>query len=138
MSLAASLALVLGLCVGAASGQGCSQTCPPLNEDGVPVSSLCEGDTMSSYEAQKVHDICFPERMEPFSFESLVQGDYPPGSGMLPIIVVANQFVGCNAGRTESNAFSQVANQIHQIHPNVVFVASMKGGGSCQYWSVVL
>jgi hypothetical protein len=106
-----------------ATAQGCSNTCPPL-EGGVPIEdSLCVGDEFSSPSSS--YSTCWPiidGTPESVDFSQLAE-DYD-------IIVVANYFVGCNAGRRESGVFAYSAQHLHDEHPNVMFISSVKGAGS--------
>ena len=101
----------------------CSSTCPPM-ESGVEVPSLCTGDDMPSSTA--VHEVCWPSSISTVDFKSLA-ADYD-------VIVISNYFVGCNAGRRESGVYAYTSQRLHDEHPNVVFLSSVKGGG-CETWT---
>jgi len=127
------VALVLSLFVETSHGQGggCSNTCPPLNY-GTPVPALCEGDDLTAFPDihQKEYSICHggsgETNTDTFSFDSL-QGK---------IRVVANYYTGCNAGRRESGVFAHVAQRFYNQYPDsVVFIQSVKGGGTCDQWA---
>lgn len=50
--------------------------------------------------------------------------------------MIANFYVGCNAGRRESGVFAHVAQRYYDAFPNnVMFVSSLKGGASCGTWA---
>lgn len=50
--------------------------------------------------------------------------------------VVANYYTGCEAGRRESGVFAGLAQRIHdETGGKVIFVTSLKGGGSCVEWA---
>lgn len=88
----------------------CSATCPPL-ESGVPVASLCQGDVFSSSQSSTSYSTCYPSTgPASINFADLaISYDF---------IVVANYFVGCNAGRRESGVYaysSQVGNCDYEL-----------------------
>ncbi|GMI03922.1 hypothetical protein TrLO_g6693 [Triparma laevis f. longispina] len=104
----------------------CSATCPPL-ESGVPVASLCQGDVFSSSQSSTSYSTCYPSTgPASINFADLATS--------YDFIVVANYFVGCNAGRRESGVYAYSSQKLHDLHPNVVFVSTVKGGG-CTSWS---
>mmetsp|Transcript_2585 Transcript_2585/g.3841 ORF Transcript_2585/g.3841 Transcript_2585/m.3841 type:complete len:694 (+) Transcript_2585:1788-3869(+) len=108
--------------------QGCSNRCPPLNY-GTPVPALCEGDAIDTFaNTVKEYDVCHGEGSNKFSMSSL-RGK---------IVVLANFYTGCNAGRRESGVFAHVAQRIWEEKNNrdkIVFVQSVKGGGTCNQWA---
>ncbi|GMH84930.1 hypothetical protein TrST_g12806 [Triparma strigata] len=105
----------------------CSPTCPPL-EGGVPVASLCEGDDFSADSKSSVsYPTCYPSGgPESIKFSDLASS--------YDFIVVANYFVGCNAGRRESGVYAYTSQKLHDLHKNIVFVSAVRGGG-CVSWS---
>ena len=122
-----SLAVIL---VGVKAEDACSNTCPPaFGSDG---SDLCEGDeAISSYPASLTS--CWGAGVP--STADMFPSSAPDGPGF--ILVIANHYIGCNAGRREANVFSLTASTLHAAHPNVHFITSLKGGtvSSCQSWA---
>jgi len=114
------------------NGQGCSNTCPPLNF-GKPVKSLCEGDDASdSIDVTKSIDVCYPTEISMKNF----RWDEFKGAGK--ITVIGNYYTGCNAGRRESGVFAHVAQRLYNEYGNrVTFIQSVKGGGTCWQWAKV-
>lgn len=110
------------------NSQGCTNTCPPLNY-GIPVPSLCEGDDAGSFaNLDRRYTPCGDADADSFSFRDL------QSSGR--IIVLANFYVGCNAGRRESGVYAHVAQRYYEAFPNdVTFLTSLKGGATCQQWA---
>lgn len=126
VSLVAYAALVL--LPGRATAQFCANTCPPLNDIGQPIPSLCNESDASIY-ASKTYDICHPN--EPIVPNFRLE-DYRDRA----IVVLANFYVGCNAGRRESGVFAHVAQKYYDAYPGkVMFVSSLKGGSSCGSWA---
>jgi len=125
---------------GLVRGQGCSNTCPPINF-GVSVPALCEGDVIDDVptdgapdvraDIQRIYDVCYPSNAGSFSFEDF--------RGANTVTVIANYYTGCNAGRRESGVFAHVAQKyFDQYGPDRVrFIQSIKGGGTCGQWSSV-
>lgn len=116
------------LLAGGAHGQGCSNTCPPINF-GTPIPSLCEGDMVDTFaNTEKVYNVCHGSgKTQSFSIGSL-KGK---------IAVFANFYTGCNAGRRESGVFAHVAQRYFETHgeDKIVFIQSVKGGGTCAQWA---
>lgn len=83
------------------AGQGCSNTCPPLNA-GREEPSVCEGDLASSFvtNLDKTYDICYPLSQNQNSFRI---NDF---LGLGKVTVIANYYTGCNAGRRESGKYT--------------------------------
>ncbi|CAJ1936627.1 unnamed protein product [Cylindrotheca closterium] len=112
------------------NGQGCSNTCPPINY-GTPVPALCEGDMADTFaNTEKVYDVCHGSgQTRSFSIDSL-KGK---------IAVFANFYTGCNAGRRESGVFAHVAQRYFETHgeDKIVFIQSVKGGGTCAQWASI-
>ena len=95
---------------GQGAGDGCSNACPPINF-GTEVPALCVGDTIDTFvgsNINKVYDVCYPKTSN--------------GDGIMPsfrlsdfrmsskhVIVIANYYTGCNAGRRESGVYAHVA-----------------------------
>jgi hypothetical protein len=99
-------------------GQGCTNTCPPINF-GVVIPALCEGDFIDSdgdgvgvggdennvkADVDRVYDVCYPtinnnqeEGEENLSFKF---SDFSGPSNT--VTVIANYYTGCGAGRRES------------------------------------
>lgn len=122
------LAFLLLLVSRTIHAQFCANTCPPLNDLGIPQPSLCNGSDASIY-ASKTYDVCHP--YEPITPTFRLE-DYRGKSA----IVIANFYVGCNAGRRESGVFAHVAQRYYDAFPNnVMFVSSLKGGASCGTWA---
>jgi len=122
-------------------GQGCSNTCPPINF-GVVVPALCEGDRIDGEtsingenvraDVEKVYDVCYPKSDDAKSFRL---NDF---RGTNAVTVISNYFTGCNAGRRESGVFAHVAQKYYdQYGDRVHFVQSVKGGGTCDQWSAI-
>ena len=113
-----------------ANGQGCSNTCPPINF-GAPVPALCEGDLADSFaNVEKTYDVCYPLSGSTQDFRI---SDFR-GSGR--VTVFANYYTGCNAGRRESAVFAHVAQKFYDLYGDrTTFVQSVKGGGTCRQWS---
>ena len=142
-SPAASAALAglcsLGLLVAPASGQGCASTCPPLDDIGKAIPSLCVNSTVPASYLQKSYDICHPLTAQvpstptSFTLDGLAADEDT-------IIVMANHYIGCNAGRRESGVFAHVAQRYHDMYntdskKKIVFVTSLKGGSACERWA---
>ena len=133
--LAVTAALgVLGHLPAGANAQGCASTCPPLDDRGLPIPSLCTGQAVPSSYLRRSYDLCGMDdqpALAPggtFSLEDLVAR----GS----IVVLANHYIGCNAGRRESGVFAHVAQRYHDLYGDrIIFVTSLKGGSSCATWS---
>ena len=53
------------------------------------------------------------------------------------IVVIANHYAGCVAGRREANVFSYTSSVLAATHPNVIFVSSLKDTTSsgCMSWA---
>ena len=107
-------------------GQGCSNTCPPLNDIGIPQDSLCEGDVPLPSETDTKFNSCFG-KIKKFELNDFI------GPGR--VTVVSNYYFGCNAGRRESGVYAHVAQRLYDEYGDrVTFVASNKGA-SCSYWA---
>ena len=108
----------------------CSSQCPPL-ESGVPIPSLCTGDNFfMDAKASISYSTCSPaDGPSEIVFSEL--------AAAYDFIVVANYFVGCNAGRRESGVYAYTSQRLHDEHRNVVFISTVKGGGTgaCASWS---
>jgi len=114
--------------------QYCADTCPPLNNVGRPVASLCVGDATPDPDAARRHAPC-AGRLPGSSSSAFSLADL---AGPGRITVVANYYFGCNAGRRESGVFAHVAQRLHDARPErVAFVASNKGA-SCDRWTEVM
>ena len=128
--------------IGLVSGQGCSNTCPPINF-GVVVPALCEGDRIDGEtslngdsvqaDIQKSYDVCYPTSGGPSSFK------FDDFRGQNVVTVIANYYTGCNAGRRESGVFAHVAQKYYDLYgpDRVNFIQSVKGGGTCNQWSAI-
>ena len=126
--------------MGLVSGQGCTNTCPPINF-GTVVPALCEGDRIDStltingdnvqVDVQKSYDVCYPTSgPSQFNFDDF--------RGENVVTVLANYYTGCNAGRRESGVFAHVAQKYYdQYGARVRFIQSVKGGGTCEQWSSI-
>lgn len=57
-SLLFAFAAQLLLCT-IVSGQFCANTCPPLNDLGIPQASICNGSDATVY-ASKIYNVCHP------------------------------------------------------------------------------
>ena len=133
-----AVVLIVATTVSVVNGQGCSNTCPPINF-GVVVPALCEGDRIDDGETgvradvDKVYDICYPNDGESSSFT------FNDFRGVNTVTVIANYYTGCNAGRRESGVFAHVAQKYHDLYgpDRVRFVQSVKGGGTCDQWSSI-
>jgi len=118
------------------SGQGCSNTCPPLNF-GKVVPSLCENDLSSTFaDVTKTYEVCHPPKKDsPNGKQSFNLSEFQKSNGY-EVTVLANYYTGCNAGRRESGVFAHVAQRYYNEYKNkVMFIQSVKGGGSCKSWS---
>mmetsp|Transcript_18058 Transcript_18058/g.36018 ORF Transcript_18058/g.36018 Transcript_18058/m.36018 type:complete len:1288 (+) Transcript_18058:253-4116(+) len=108
-------------------GQFCTETCPPLNDVGRPISSLCAGDVPPAAVLTRRHRVCRPGRSRTVALEDF------RGAGR--VTVLANVYVGCNAGRREAAVFAHVGQRYYDAHPDrVAFVNSLKGGTDCDKW----
>ena len=135
-------AAVVASTIGAVSGQGCSNTCPPINF-GVSVPALCEGDRIDGAvslngdnvqaDVQKSYDFCYPNDGAQSSFK------FDDFRGQNVVTVIANYYTGCNAGRRESGVFAHVAQKYYDLYgpDRVNFIQSVKGGGTCNQWSSI-
>ena len=131
--------------IGLVSGQGCSNTCPPVNY-GVVVPALCEGDRIDGEsiingetqnvqaDVQKNYDVCYPTASE--GANSFKFNDF---RGQNVVTVLANYYTGCNAGRRESGVFAHVAQKYYDLYgpDRIHFIQSVKGGGTCDQWSAI-
>jgi hypothetical protein len=129
VSAVAIFSLLLGK-YGSVVGQGCSNTCPPINF-GTPVPALCEGDLAESFaDIEKVYSVCHPSNAATADFR--LQDFKGPGR----VTVLANYYTGCNAGRRESGVFAHVAQDFYNRYGDrTVFIQSIKGGGTCGQWA---
>lgn len=123
--------LLLSVIVQYAIGQGCSNTCPPLNY-GVEVPALCEGDSVETFaNVDKIYSICH-------GGDSQTTTEFSISQLRGKISVFANFYSGCNAGRRESGVFAQIAQRFYdQYGDDIVFIQSVKGGGTCEQWSEI-
>jgi len=142
-------ASILGQLVVPAAGQGCASTCPPLDDIGKPIPSLCVNSTVPPSYLSRPHDVCHPlpaatnapATPSRFALEELAADGRT-------VVVLANHYVGCNAGRRESGVFAHVAQRYHDLyntntnsaknqndHRRIVFVTSLKGGSACERWA---
>lgn len=128
--------LLFGALLPNLTAQQCSNTCPPLDTAGNPVPSLCVGDDTSKEKVLNMQlPICYPTKRD-----DVTLSDYFPGSGAdapSHLVVMANHYVGCGAGRREAAVFTYTSTMIHSHFPNVVFLSSLKGGvgSQCISWS---
>eukprot|EP00587_Corethron_hystrix_P001076 CAMPEP_0113313180 /NCGR_PEP_ID=MMETSP0010_2-20120614/9704_1 /TAXON_ID=216773 ORGANISM="Corethron hystrix, Strain 308" /NCGR_SAMPLE_ID=MMETSP0010_2 /ASSEMBLY_ACC=CAM_ASM_000155 /LENGTH=962 /DNA_ID=CAMNT_0000169135 /DNA_START=422 /DNA_END=3307 /DNA_ORIENTATION=- /assembly_acc=CAM_ASM_000155 len=107
-------------------GQICEDTCPPLNDMGVPIPSMCIGNATLGGDAAKIYKSCSGE------LASFKLSDFK-GSGR--VTVVANYYFGCNAGRREAGVYAHVAQRFYDDYGGkVMFVGSNKGA-ACSTWS---
>jgi hypothetical protein len=110
-------------------GQGCSNTCPPLNY-GQEVPALCEGDLANTFaNVEKTYTVCHPSGgKKEFRIEDF--------RGQGRVTVFANHYTGCNAGRRESGVFAHVAQRFFDLYgERTTFILSVKGGGTCAQWA---
>lgn len=139
--------LLVALTIGTVAGQGCSNTCPPINF-GVVVPALCEGDRIDSTltingdnvqaDVQKEYDVCFPVSAAGSSTTNPSSFKFDDFRGQNVVTVIANYYTGCNAGRRESGVFAHVAQKYYDEYGDRVnFVQSVKGGGTCEQWSAI-
>lgn len=126
---------VLSTTTNLAHGQGCTNTCPPINF-GVAVPALCEGDRLDDASLpttagiDRIYDVCHPT-IDPI-VQSFSLSDFKGKAAT----VIANFYTGCNAGRRESGIFAHVAQKYYDLYQDkVMFVQSLKGGGTCQQWA---
>jgi len=77
----------------------CSSTCPPIDDSGNPVESLCVGDTFTS-SVSSSYDTCYPANAP-------AEIDFNSLKSSYDVIVVSNYYVGCNAGRRESGVYGE-------------------------------
>lgn len=120
------LLVALSLHVIDVSAQYCSNTCPPLNDIGVPIDSLCKGNNTAIEDTRKEFNTC-SGKLPSFSLSDF------KGKGR--VTVVSNYFFGCNAGRRESGVFAHIAQRLYDEFPDkVMFIASNKGA-SCTTWA---
>ena len=91
------LVIFLIALVDVVKGQGCANTCPPINF-GTPVPSLCEGDLAaeSSANIDKEYTVCHPTP-DTFRFTDFL------GAGR--VTVLSNVYIGCNAVRAYLKRF---------------------------------
>lgn len=108
------------------NAQGCANTCPPLDDGGNPVESLCIGDTLTT-QTWFPYSTCHPTSA-PTSI------DFASLATSYDVIVVSNFYVGCNAGRREAGVFAYTSQRLHDANANVVFVSALHGN-SCAAWS---
>jgi hypothetical protein len=134
------------------NGQGCSNTCPPINF-GLPVPSLCEGDVVdegdTAVDITRQHDICYPKvslgdgitssiTTNKFSLQNQRRTTGGDGSSR-HVTVIASYYTGCNAGRRESGVFAHTAQRLYNEYgpEKVTFVQTVRGGGTCQQWASI-
>ena len=142
LSSNAALVLLAVLCsLGQISGQGCASTCPPLDDIGKAIPSLCVNSTVPASYLRKSYDICHPLPAQvPSTPTSFTLDDLTADEDT--VIVMANHYIGCNAGRRESGVFAHVAQRYHDMYntdtsqkKRIVFVTSLKGGSACERWA---
>jgi len=113
-----------------ANAQYCKGICPPLNDIGQPIESICVGDYTPPADSAKEYNPCsgtLPNSANKFSLDDF--------KGPGKVIVVSNYFFGCNAGRRESGVYAHVSQRLFDEYPNrIMFVASNQGA-SCSDWS---
>mmetsp|Transcript_21670 Transcript_21670/g.43482 ORF Transcript_21670/g.43482 Transcript_21670/m.43482 type:complete len:1080 (+) Transcript_21670:120-3359(+) len=126
-ALSAPLLLLLLLSPSPTSGQGCTNTCPPLNDLGQPVPSLCPDDLSPSDVLSREHEVCHPK-----SAQGKITMEQFRGPGH--VTVIANVYIGCNAGRREAAVFAHVGQRYFDAHPEVTFINGLKGGSKCGSW----
>jgi hypothetical protein len=136
------LLLLVGMSGGQIQQDGCGNTCPPINF-GKEVPALCVGDVMNensignSNNYHRLYDICHPKSSSSsnqFSWKELQEDSKNKNKNK--IVVVANYYTGCNAGRRESGVYAHVAQRIWEEYSDeIVFIQSVKGGGSCSSWA---
>ena len=130
--------------------QFCADTCPPLvnNE---PIESLCEGDTPPDSILSKQYTICtnpnsakLPSSTSTTSSSSSRQAKSQNTFSIQDfaekghITVIANFYIGCNAGRRESGIFAHVAQRYYNEYGDkIMFINSLKGGASCNQWAQI-
>jgi hypothetical protein len=134
VSCLASLLLLL-VSVPSTNSQGCSNTCPPINY-GIPVPALCEGDLADTFaNTQKLYSVCDGGAVNGSTLGGISSFSIDALKGK--VAVFANFYTGCNAGRRESGVFAHVAQRFFETYggDNIVFVQSVKGGGTCQQWA---
>jgi hypothetical protein len=81
---------------------------------------LCVGSDASSFFQARSLSICSPAETGTYSFPTLWEGINGPGY----IVVIANHYAGCVAGRREANIFSYTSSMIKNMHPNIIFISS--------------
>ena len=125
--------LIFAGTVGSVWGQ-CTNACPLTFEN----DELCVGDALGETDLQKSFSICHPSS-QPNVPSSIRLASYKYGGSVSTryITVVANHYTGCNAGRREAMIYAAHAEAIAAKHPNVIYLASLKGGGSCSSWAEV-
>ena len=132
----------LGLLMAPVTAQGCASTCPPLDDIGKAIPSLCVNSTVPASYLQKSYDICHPLTAQvPSTPSSFTLDDLTADENT--VIVMANHYIGCNAGRRESGVFAHVAQRYHDMYntdmsnnkKRIIFVTSLKGGSACQRWA---
>eukprot|EP00568_Trieres_chinensis_P005164 CAMPEP_0183300414 /NCGR_PEP_ID=MMETSP0160_2-20130417/6849_1 /TAXON_ID=2839 ORGANISM="Odontella Sinensis, Strain Grunow 1884" /NCGR_SAMPLE_ID=MMETSP0160_2 /ASSEMBLY_ACC=CAM_ASM_000250 /LENGTH=986 /DNA_ID=CAMNT_0025462829 /DNA_START=130 /DNA_END=3090 /DNA_ORIENTATION=- len=102
--------------------------------EGNPVPSLCVGDPSPDGYASKTYKVCHPSPLDvPTTPSSFSLNDFrEPGR----VTVLANYYIGCNAGRRESGVFAHVGQRYYDKYPDrVVFITSLKGGSTCGQWA---
>ena len=137
----AVVVLLAMLCsLGQISGQGCTDTCPPLDDTGKEIPSLCVDSKVPESYLQKSYDTCHPSPADvPSTPSSFTLDDLAADEDT--VIVMANHYIGCNAGRRESGVFAHVAQKYHDMYNTkknkIVFVTSLKGGSACENWASI-
>ena len=120
-----ALLLVLFDIVVSVQSQYCSNTCPPLNDIGIPQVSLCEGNITGSKDTNQLFPTCFG------NVDSFKLSDFKHKGR---VTVISNYYFGCNAGKRESGVFPHITQRFFDQHPDrVEFIASNKGA-SCKIW----
>mmetsp|Transcript_26644 Transcript_26644/g.59196 ORF Transcript_26644/g.59196 Transcript_26644/m.59196 type:complete len:1094 (-) Transcript_26644:98-3379(-) len=136
------VAVLSPLIVPTTNAQGCASTCPPLDDTGKAIPSLCVNSTVPATYLAKSHSICHPLPADvPSTPPDFKLDDYADS-----IVVLANHYIGCNAGRRESGVFAHVAQRYHDMlnaapesdaneRKKIIFVTSLKGGSACERWA---
>ena len=116
------------------SAQFCNDICPPL-VNGNPISSLCEGNITSSVISEKKFESCNSQAVTINSDNTFQISDFKKKGH---VTIIANFYIGCNAGRRESGVFAHVAQRYYNLYgEKVTFINSLKGGSSCDQWASI-
>jgi len=109
-----------------AQGQICADTCPPLNDMGIPIRSICVGNSTLDADASKIFDVCSG------GAPSFKISDFR-GPGR--VTVISNYFFGCNAGRREAGVYAHVAQRFYDEYQGGVMFVTGNKGAACSSWS---